>query len=66
MSPRVSNEEPLRLECRHFAQCVRTGAEPRSGAASGLRAVRVLEALQHSLDAGGTVQRLEATVGQAA
>jgi predicted dehydrogenase len=66
MSPRVSNEEPLRLECRHFVQCVRTGAEPRSGAASGLRAVRVLEALQSSLDAGGTVQRLEATVGQAA
>jgi predicted dehydrogenase len=66
MSPRVSNEEPLRLECRHFVDCVRTGSEPRSGAASGLRVVRVLEALQRSLDAGGAVQRLEATVGQAA
>jgi predicted dehydrogenase len=49
-SPRVPNDEPLRLECRHFAECVRTGAEPRSGAASGLRVVRVLEALQESLD----------------
>jgi predicted dehydrogenase len=48
-SPRISNEEPLRIECRHFVDCVRTGAEPRSGAESGLRVVRVLEALQRSL-----------------
>ena len=59
-SPQISNEEPLRIECRHFIECVRTGAEPRSGAASGLRAVRVLEALQRSLEAGGTPQRLQA------
>jgi len=50
-SPRVSSEEPLRIECRHFAECVRTGTEPRSGPASGIRVVRVLEALQESLNA---------------
>jgi len=50
-SPRVSSEEPLRIECRHFAEGVRTGAEPRSGPASGIRVVRVLEALQGSLTA---------------
>ncbi len=50
MSPRISNEEPLRIECRHFLERVRDGAEPRSGARSGLRVVRVLEALQESLD----------------
>ena len=49
-SPRVSNEEPLRIECRHFAECVRDGREPLSGAASGVRVVRVLEALQRSLE----------------
>ena len=49
-SPRVSNEEPLRIECRHFVERVRDGGEPRSGAESGLRVVRVLEALQASLD----------------
>jgi hypothetical protein len=38
---------------------VRDGAEPRSGGASGLRAVRVLEALQRSLETGGTAQALE-------
>jgi predicted dehydrogenase len=56
-SPQVSNEEPLRIECRHFVECVRTGAEPLSGAASGLRVVTVLEALQRSLEAGGSAQR---------
>jgi len=48
-SPHVPNEEPLRIECRHFLDCVRDGLEPRSGAGSGLRVVRVLEALQRSL-----------------
>jgi predicted dehydrogenase len=59
MSPQISNEEPLRVECRHFIDCVRTGEEPLSGAASGLRVVRVLETLQRSLEAGGAAQRLE-------
>ncbi|MBX5468412.1 MAG: Gfo/Idh/MocA family oxidoreductase [Thermoleophilaceae bacterium] len=49
-SPRVSNEEPLRIECRHFVERVRDGSEPRSGGRSGLRVVRVLEELQRSLD----------------
>jgi len=48
-SPRISNEEPLRIECRHFLECVRNGTEPRSGGEAGLRVVRVLEALQRSL-----------------
>jgi predicted dehydrogenase len=50
-SYRVSNEEPLRIECRHFLECIRDGSEPRSGGQSGLRVVRVLEALQQSLEA---------------
>ena len=49
-SPRVANEEPLRIECRHFVECVRDGTEPRSGGEAGLRVVRVLEALQRSLE----------------
>ena len=49
-SPRVANEEPLRIECRHFVERVRDGAPPRSGGESGLRVVRVLEALQRSLE----------------
>jgi predicted dehydrogenase len=49
-SPHVSNEEPLRIECRHFVERIADGAQPRSGADSGLRVVRVLEALQSSLE----------------
>jgi predicted dehydrogenase len=48
-SPRISNEEPLRIECRHFLECVMSGSRPRSDGVSGLRVVRVLEALQQSL-----------------
>jgi predicted dehydrogenase len=50
-SPRVANVEPLRIECEHFVDCVRTGRRPRSDGDSGLRVVRVLEQLQLSLEA---------------
>jgi predicted dehydrogenase len=49
-SPRIPNLEPLRIECEHFIECIRTGAAPRSDGHSGLRVVRVLEELQRSLD----------------
>jgi len=49
-SPNISNEEPLRIECRHFVDCITQGSEPRSGPESGLRVVRVLERLQLSLE----------------
>jgi predicted dehydrogenase len=49
-SPRIPNVEPLRIECQHFIDCVRTGSRPRSDGESGLRVVRVLEQLQQSLD----------------
>ena len=48
-NPVVPNDEPLRLECRHFVDCVRSGETPRSDGESGLRVVRVLEELQRSL-----------------
>src|SRR3954453_873916 len=49
-SPRLSNVEPLRTECRHFLDAIREGTAPTSDGESGLRVVRVLEALQRSLD----------------
>ena len=49
-SPRVPNDEPLRIECRHFIDRIRDGAPARSDGEAGLRVVRVLEALQESLD----------------
>ncbi len=52
-SPRIPNLEPLRIECEHFIECIRTGSTPRSDGRSGLRVVRVLEQLQRSLDRAG-------------
>jgi predicted dehydrogenase len=50
-SPHISNVEPLRLECEHFVEAIRSGERPRSDGESGLRVVRVLESLQEALDA---------------
>jgi predicted dehydrogenase len=55
-SPAIPNLEPLHIECEHFVECLRHGTRPRSDGANGLRVVRVLEALQASLDAGGAPQ----------
>jgi predicted dehydrogenase len=49
-SPQISRAEPLRLECEHFVRAVREGTPPISDGTAGLRVVRVLEALQRSLD----------------
>jgi predicted dehydrogenase len=45
--------EPLRVECRHFIECVAAGKTPQTDGRAGLAAVRVLEACQQSLAAGG-------------
>jgi predicted dehydrogenase len=50
VSPQIPNVEPLRVECEHFVDCVAQGLRPRSDGESGLRVVRVLEALQRSLE----------------
>jgi predicted dehydrogenase len=56
--PRIDMQEPLRLECRHFVDCVRTGETPRSDGRNGLDVVRILEAAQRSLKQGGAAVEL--------
>ncbi len=51
--PHVKMEEPLRLECMHFIDCVRKRKTPRSDGVHGLRVVRVLEALDLSSERRG-------------
>jgi len=46
----VAAEEPLRLECRHFLDCVAANAVPRTDGAEALRVLRVLDAAQRSID----------------
>ncbi|MEK7824322.1 MAG: Gfo/Idh/MocA family oxidoreductase [Candidatus Eisenbacteria bacterium] len=52
--PKISLQEPLRIECQHFVECVREHRTPLTDGADGLRVVRVLAAAQQSLAAGGT------------
>ena len=52
--------EPLKLECEHFLNAVRTGEEPRTGVEEGVRVVEVLEAMQRSLERGGETISLAA------
>ncbi len=51
--PNIKIEEPLHIECAHFVDCIRSGESPRSDAHNGLAVVRLLDAAQKSLDAGG-------------
>lgn len=45
--------EPLKEECAHFLDCVRTRQTPRTDGAEGVRVLQVLQACQRSLDDGG-------------
>jgi len=56
--PKVELKEPLRLECQHFIDCVRTRRPPRSDGKNGLEVLRILEAANRSLKAGGVPQRV--------
>jgi len=51
--PPIDFQEPLRIECQHFVDCVRAGLRPLTDADSGIRVVRVIEAAQESLRRGG-------------
>ena len=48
-SPKVPNDEPLRLECTHFLELVAGEGDRRKAARDGLLVVQALEALQASL-----------------
>jgi predicted dehydrogenase len=51
--PRLCQEEPLRVVCQHFIDCIETGTRPATGGPEGLELVRILEAASASLKANG-------------
>jgi predicted dehydrogenase len=57
--PHVRVDEPLRLECQHFLECVATRKQPLTDGRDGLRVVKVLEAAQRSLEKNGVPIRVE-------
>jgi predicted dehydrogenase len=60
--PHVKIEEPLRLECQHFLECVRQHKPPLSDGKDGLRVLRVLDAAQRSLRNNGMPIAIEPIV----
>jgi len=50
----LEDQEPLRAECQHFLDCVKSRTSPVSDGAEGLRVLRVLDACQRALHNGGT------------
>jgi predicted dehydrogenase len=48
--PKIANDEPLRLESRHFLSLVAGDGDPLAAARDGAAVVRVLEQLQTSLE----------------
>lgn len=51
--PYIKMEEPLKLECQHFLDCITHHRTPRSDGRDGLRVVRILQASQESRDRNG-------------
>ncbi len=53
--------EPLRLECQHFLECIKTRQQPKTDGNSGLRVLQVLDACQRSLQQRGQIVSLSIT-----
>ena len=47
----ILQDEPLKLECKHFIECIDTGKTPMTDGAEGLRVLKILNTAQSSLDA---------------
>jgi predicted dehydrogenase len=53
VSPQIGVAEPLSLELSDFANAIINGTSPRSSAELGIEVIRIIEAVDQSLDAGG-------------
>jgi predicted dehydrogenase len=47
--PYIKQDEPLKLECQHFLECIRDGGVPITNGRLGLEVVKILEASSESL-----------------
>jgi len=59
ISPHIEPVEPLKHQCRHFLECVRAGTRPISSGIEGRDVVRVLEAVNRSIELKGLQVEVE-------
>ena len=57
-------DEPLRMECEHFVDCVRTRRQPRTPAEDGVKVLQVLQACQRSLQLNGELVQITGSAMQ--
>jgi predicted dehydrogenase len=57
--PYVKQEEPLKVECQHFLDCIAQGSRPLSDGRAGAAVVRLLEAASQSLSQHGATVPLD-------
>jgi predicted dehydrogenase len=53
VSPRLEVSEPMKNQCKHFLECVSSGVAPKTNGHDGENVVRVLEAVDRSLELKG-------------
>jgi predicted dehydrogenase len=61
--PYIKQDEPLKLECQHFLECIRNHSVPITDGQLGLEVVRILEGANKSLRAHGEAISLESADG---
>jgi predicted dehydrogenase len=59
--PYIKQDEPLKLECQHFLQCIAEGSVPITNGRLGLEVVKILEASSESLRQHGAAVDLGVT-----
>ena len=59
--PYLKQEEPLKVECQHFLDCIRNGKTPLTNGRRGLELVEILEAASASLKRNGAAVEISET-----
>lgn len=49
VQPEYLTLEPLKLECQHFVNCIRSGRKPKSDGVNGLEVVQILEEAERKI-----------------
>ncbi|MCF7907841.1 MAG: Gfo/Idh/MocA family oxidoreductase [Candidatus Omnitrophica bacterium] len=58
LSPKIGPEEPLRLQCQHFLNCLKNGKKPFVDGEDGASVVKIMNAINKSLVLGARVVKV--------
>jgi len=63
-APYIKQEEPLKTECQHFLDCIKSGTTPVSCGTRGTELVKILEASSESLRRSGAAVEIKNSAGR--